>query len=160
MNFLFIDAIAWLCDGDGVFVGRSASPASYEALLGALGVAEDHPLRELLDRLGTRGFIFGYGWANGDGVHGWLDGEECGQLAEYLWPLDLPRYPATPENLETWQPGRQRDSEHDWDKLVLAYIRAMAEYAAGKDFGIVWMNDVSLDVRDREGPFRQWMKTH
>jgi hypothetical protein len=158
LNYLFEDAMAWLCEGKGTFLGRSASPAAYEEALGRLGVLEDSLLRELLDRLGTRGFIFGYGWANGDGVHGWLNTEECRKLAEQLWQLVLPEYPANPENLWVWQP-LNKQSEYDWDELVLAYIRTMAETAAEEELGIVWMNDVLTETRDQYGIFREWLQS-
>lgn len=157
LNHLFENAVAWLCEARGVFVGRSKSPATYEKTLSQFGVPEDDALRELLDRLGTRGFIFGYGWANGDGVHGWLTNEECNQLAEQLWQLDLPKYPANLENMEVWQPLNKKASSYDWDELVLAYIRAMAEHAAQNKLGIVWMNDVPTKTRDEYGIFREWL---
>lgn len=157
LNHLFENAVAWLCEAKGVFVGRSKSPATYEKTLSKLGVPEDDALRELLDRLGTRGFIFGYGWANGDGVHGWLTKEECKKLAEQLWRLDLPKYAANPENMEVWQPLNKKASSYDWDELVLAYIRAMAEHAVQNKLGIVWMNDVPTKTRDEYGIFREWL---
>jgi hypothetical protein len=160
LNYLFGDTMAWLSEGVGVFVGRTTSPATYEEELTKLGVPEDSLLRELLDRLGTRGFIFGYGWANGDGVHGWLNPQECDELAQQLWQLELPEYSATPANLERWQPLNKSRSEQDWDRLVLAYIRAMAEYAAKIEQGIVWMNDVPMETREKYGPFREWLHSH
>jgi hypothetical protein len=42
---------------------------------------DDTPTRVLLRRLGRRGFVVGYGFSNGDGIHGWLSADETSELA-------------------------------------------------------------------------------
>jgi hypothetical protein len=162
---LFQLAVSWICcKGPGVFVGRNATPGRYQETLKELYVPQDDPLRELLDRLGTRGFIIGYGWTDGDGVHGWLDPKECRELAVALWTLNLPAYPVTPENLARYTPLKARRTswidEYGWDRIVLAYVRAMAERAAEQGYGLLWANDLPTDAQRTFGAFSQWQATH
>jgi len=69
-------AVAVRCLGEGQFVGRSQTPFRFQQVLAYLGVAGDSVIHTLLERLGRRGFVVGYGFANGDGLHGWLTPEE------------------------------------------------------------------------------------
>jgi hypothetical protein len=97
----------------------------------------------LLARLGTRGFVVGYGFANSDGVHGWLTPEEAGRLAGLLRPLRLPDLEPSFEAMERTRTGGGYAAQGwEFDELSLSFVRAVASLAAGQGKGILWGNDV------------------
>lgn len=136
------------------FMGRRSSTHNFRELLDDWKVPRNARVRELLDRLGSRGFYIGYQFSGaGEGVHGWLTSEECLSLAIELRKLDIPKYEATKDELIKMCPQgvefkklyqradyKFEDRERQWRVLTLAYLCAFAEYAAFSNMGIIWIN--------------------
>jgi hypothetical protein len=101
LNSLIEAAIVSRCLKDretkSLFVGRTMSAADYAQLLDSFRVPSNHPVRELLKKLSTRGFVIGYRWGDSEGIHGWLDVNETRQLFSELRELPLPEYEPTLE---------------------------------------------------------------
>jgi len=136
------------------FMGRRASTNNFRELLDDWNVPQNASVRDLLDRLGSRGFIIGYQFmGSGEGIHGWLTTEECLSLATELRKLDIPKFEATKDELKKMRPlgvefkKLYREAEYkfevrerQWRVLTLAYLCAFAEYAALTNMGLIWIN--------------------
>ena len=136
------------------FMGRTASTNNFRELLDDWNVPLNASVRDILDRLGSRGFFIGYEFmGSGEGIHGWLTTDECLSLAIELRKLDIPKFKATKDELIKMCPlGAEfkklyRQTEYkfevrqrQWRVLTLAYLCAFAEYAALSNMGIVWIN--------------------
>jgi hypothetical protein len=157
---LFTACVIDQCLGPGQFVGRTVSPEWYDDSLAAAGIGPTHPAADLLRRLGTRGYVVGYAFANSDGVHGWLTRDEARDLHTHLTGLDLPRFPASFEVMEGF---RQRHpngllsyvppAPYTFKQLSLAFVRAVAELAVAENKGVLWGNDLPSywkEDRDRQ----------
>lgn len=145
--YVLVESI--LCENyRNIFLRKRYSVHAYENLLAENDIAEDDQLRALLDRLGQRGIYIGNGVSEWSGVHGWLNSEECTQLAEELWCIDLPYFESTPEHLQSKRPNQkmlmdvsgETEREKMWHQMTLAYLRAFAEIAGNTGKGIVWMS--------------------
>jgi hypothetical protein len=88
---LFEHAVARHClsQDEGQFVGRSVNSGYYRDLLDRYTARQSDAIRRLLHALGTRGRVTAYGFANSDGIHGWLDPIETRALHTALGALDL-----------------------------------------------------------------------
>jgi hypothetical protein len=146
LNFVLERAVARLCLGASQFVGRTVSAAEfYSDLLTELGVAGADPTRVLLRRLGRRGFVVGYGFSNGDGIHGWLWADETSELVRRLSDLDLPRYEPTFAAMEAFRPRKPGPYECpgvSFKALSLSFVRTVAVIAQAERRGVLWGNDL------------------
>jgi len=144
-NEALADAIAARCLGEGQFVGRSRTALDYRAILVSLGVDERAAVYDLLEKLGQRGFVVGYLFSNGDGVHGWLTPDETRQALAQLDALPLPRYEATlaaaHEQLRQSQQSTEQSSSA-WEALSLSFVRTVAAIAVSQGRGLLWGNDL------------------
>lgn len=144
-NEALADAIAARCLGEGQFVGRSRTALDYRTILVSLGVDEHTEVYELLEKLGRRGFVVGYLFSNGDGVHGWLTPNETRQAFGQLDALPLPRYEATLAAAhEQWRQFQQSTDQPNsaWAALSLSFVRTVAAIAVSQKQGILWGNDL------------------
>jgi hypothetical protein len=138
--------VVQLCLGASQFVGRSVNAAAfYNDLLTGLGVAAADPTRLLLQRLGRRGFVVGYGFSSGDGIHGWLSAAETNELARRLGDLELPRYEPTFAAMEAFR--RQKSGFYEcagfsFEALSLSFVRTVAVIAQAERRGVLWGNDL------------------
>ena len=122
---------------------------------------ETEDLKPFLYKLGSRGKLIGYGWANSDGVHGWLTPNETQEFVDVLSKIDLPSYNPTLENLQKFMDaihyindlGFERRPHRDtvkmvrttkWDTLALSFIRTMGKIALREKQGLLWGNDISF----------------
>ncbi len=142
-----------LCLDRGMFIGRSVNFSwMLEVLSERFGIADDHPINQLFFKLGKRGLVVGFGWANSDGIHGWLTPMETRELAEQLEPLALPRYEPTIERMvqlhqetlrPTGGPDEQIKLQRDWERLSLSFVRTVATIAVKDNKGMLWGNDIA-----------------
>jgi hypothetical protein len=147
LNYFFVGCVGRRCLGQSQFVGRSMSALHYGEILSKLGVAEKSSIRELLSLLGTRGFVVGYRFSNGDGIHGWLNPAETQTLATELNTLDLPRYKTSFEAMANF--SSQGNYDHPgipFTHLSLSFIRTVALLAVQQQKGILWGNDIAGQV--------------
>ncbi len=146
LNAVLERAVAQLCLGASQFVGRTVNAAeSYNNLLTELGVPAASPTRILLQRLGRRGFVVGYGFSNGDGIHGWLSADETSELARRLGDLELPRYEPTFAAMEAFRsrkPGLYERPGVSFKALSLSFVRTVAVIAQAARRGVLWGNDL------------------
>ena len=144
------------CLGESQFLGRSVNVAFYRDLLHPTIFDQRHPLTPLLEALGRRGRVIGYLFSNSDGIHGWLDPAETGELAKRLSRLHLPQYDATFDAMKTFRhrlEGPYGGTSYEppptfsFEQLSLSYVRTVATIAAQRQRGILWGNDLrsSLD---------------
>ncbi len=147
-NEALADAVAARCLGGNQFVGRSHTAFDYRTLLASLGVDDHDVVHDLLEKLGRRGFVVGYLFSNGDGMHGWLNPDETQQLLARLDALPLPRYEATlAATDEQWRQFQEQHasmarSDSAWDALSLSFVRTVAVIAVGLRQGLLWGNDM------------------
>ncbi len=151
-NVALVDVVGMSCLEEHQFVGRSRTAFRYQAFLEPAGVAECDPIYDLLERLGRRGFVVGYLFSDGDGMHGWLTPAETQALLSRLDALALPRYEPTvaamtaqysqfgKRHAQEGLPGAQLDAA--WEALSLSFVRTLAAIAAGKEQGLLWGNDM------------------
>ncbi len=151
-NVALVDAVGMSCLGEHQFVGRSRTAFRYQEFLDRAGVAEDDTVHDLLERLGRRGFVVGYLFSDGDGMHGWLTPAETQALLSRLDALALPRYEPTVAAMtaQYGQFGKRQAREGlsgaqldaAWEALSLSFVRTVAAIAAGKEQGLLWGNDM------------------
>jgi hypothetical protein len=153
-------AVAVRCLGPGQFVGRSQSAGHFQEYLREVGVAEQDELHGLLEKLALRGFVVGYGFANGDGIHGWLTPDETVELNTRLERLPLPRYAATFEVMQerfrqdqeryprqppfSFTPEDLAKADLEWLALGLSFVRTVAAIAMQSGRGVLWANDLTV----------------
>ncbi len=140
-NTLFRCAVEQ-CLGESVVVGRAVSIVQYRQQLHLFGLGDRHPLSELLQRLGQRGAVLGYGWGGSLGIHGWLTPDETATLADLLDTLPLPEHArSSPAMLPALDAFAQSDAPDDafWP-LGLALVRTTARLAAESGQGLLWRN--------------------
>ncbi len=162
-------AIAVRCLGPGQFVGRSQSAFRYQLFLEHLGIAGSDPLHDLLECLGLRGLVVGYGFANSIGIHGWLTPSETEDLRGRLAQLPLPQYEATfaameglyrhflkegahPPSGSAPSPAGLKAVEWQWEALSLSFVRTVATMASVIGQGVLWGNDVTAFRSDAAEP--------
>ena len=153
---LFEGAIAIRCLGMGQFVGRSIKPIWYWDFLRQHGLNEGDQLLKLLAHLGRRGFLFGHTWSGGsDGIQGWLDPQETGELAWLLEHLPLPKYETSFEAMGSFRRPHPIKQLHEkfgvsgyecqgfsFEALSLSFVRTVAVIASSTGQGILWGNDL------------------
>jgi hypothetical protein len=146
LNEVLERAVVQQCLGPSQFVGRTVNASQfYSEILTNLGVAATNHTRVLLERLGRRGFVVGYGFANSDGIHGWLYGDETIELARRLENLNLPRYEPTFAAMEAFRrqkPGPYEVPGISFETLSLSFVRTVAVIAQAEHRGILWGNDL------------------
>lgn len=146
VNWLFKIAVSIKCVGDSQFVGRSRTTADYLELLRDLGVKEDDRVVQLLAALGKRGFLISYQFGSGfEGINGWLDPSETGELAKRLDMLSLPRYEvsfAAMQQFRTGEWGAYECPDFSSEALSLSFVRTTATIAAREHRGLLWGNGV------------------
>jgi len=117
----------------------------YGGTLSLLGVPATDDTRLLLDHLGRRGFVVGYAFSNGDGIHGWLSAEETSELVRRLRDLALPCYEPTLAAMEAFRPQKPGPYECagvTFEALSLSFVRTIASIAEERQQGILWGNDL------------------
>ncbi|HEY8459687.1 MAG TPA: hypothetical protein VIM99_04860 [Blastocatellia bacterium] len=154
-NWIFKMAVSIKCLGASQFIGRSRYVTDYWPMLSDWGVRLDDPLWKLLTLLGKRGFVVGYQWlSSNDGINGWLDFQETYELAELLYNLPLPVYPASFEAMKEFLKPHPllyekfgfmvyEHPDFSFEALSLSFIRTVAEIAVAEGKGILWGNNVS-----------------
>lgn len=146
LSVLLERAVARLCLGSSQFVGRTVNAAEYyNDLLTGFGVSAVDPTRVLLQRLGRRGFVVGYAFSNGDGIHGWLSADETAELARRLGDLELPRYEPTFTAMEAFRPLKPGPYEcpgFSFEALSLSFVRTVAVIAQAGRRAVLWGNDL------------------
>ncbi len=191
VNRLVEAAIVLRCLHDprsqSLFIGRTMNASDYVKVLDRLGIPSNQPVRELLKKLATRGFVIGYRWGYSEGIHGWLDATETRQLLADLGGLPLPDYEPTLEAAQYMLRVSQQESEafrqdqestnrlifygkmgssvrfgsyapedkyradeleRKWLLLSLSFVKTMTAIAERQSMGILWGNDLTLEVRD------------
>jgi hypothetical protein len=153
VSALFEVAVCLRCLGPGKFVGRSYTPRHHLRVLERLGVP-DQRVRDLLEALALRATALRrVGWS--EGIHGWLTAGETAELALHLDELPLPRYEASFERMrivhEEFSYGPDHAAGHRrWEELSLSFLRTAAFVAADQDRGILWANDVCVELTQRD----------
>jgi hypothetical protein len=146
VNWLFEKAVEIKCLGPGQFVGRSATVSYYSNVLSQLGVKENDRTVDLLAALGKRGYLIGYKFGFGfEGINGWLEPAETGELARRLETLPLPRYEisfAAMEQFRMLDWGSYKCEGFSFEALTLSFVRTVATIASGERRGLLWGNDV------------------
>ncbi|MFD3164497.1 hypothetical protein [Herpetosiphon sp. NSE202] len=148
LMLLFAEVVDLLCLGPSMFVGRTVTMRFYQAWLEQQGMEPAHPAYQLLNRLGQRGWVIGYGWGgSAEGIHGWLDPAETARLAYHLSKLELP---AIKPSLEAMQQALKTFWNQDlraeyfpnvaFEALGLAFIRNLALLAMQQQRGLIWVN--------------------
>jgi len=148
LNILFEGSVMSRCCGNGQFVGRTFNTSLYGDILSTFDIRSDNKIVSLLDKLGGRGYVVGYQWANTDGIHGWLDSQEAYLLAEELYSLPLPIFPESFEAMEAFRfldrlGGAFYEAPHGYEfkHLSLAYVRTLCAIASKTSMGVLWGND-------------------
>jgi hypothetical protein len=156
---LFRMCVSDTCLDQGQFLGNCMDFYGYWELLDKLGVPPESPVRTLLERLGRRGFLFGFQCPHStDGIHGWLNAEEARQLSDGLFALDLPMYECSFIGMDAFQDYRDimsKDSvkrnvfgvsyehpDYSFHELSLSFIRTVCLLAAREGKGVLWGNDI------------------
>ncbi len=132
------------CLGRCLFVGRSFVPSRYrDSTMG-----HSPAVRELLERLGQRGWVVGYSFSN-SGIQGWLDRGETHALSEALRQLDLPRIGADLDAIDTLRHPLPAGGfayvppeGYTFEQLSLGFIRLVSTIAAQEERGVLWGNDL------------------
>ena len=154
--WLYEAAVSMKCLGSSQFVGRSMVVTRYWQSLSDMGVTRKDPLVDLLVHLGKRGFVIGYQWGFGyEGINGWLDPQETGELAHRLGELPLPEYDPSFDAMKRFNKPNpvaelyERFGSTDYvcpgfslEALSLSFVRTVATIAATQNKGILWGNDV------------------
>lgn len=149
LHTLFIRAVSARCLGEGQYLGRSTTVWLFIDMLEEEGHLNDR-LRGLLSCLGLRGYVMGYGWANSDGVQGWLTPQETRELMQLLTAVPLPHYEATFARMRSFlrtNDDGSRTYQHPQasrDELFLSFLRTIAALASQHDHGILWGHDLSV----------------
>ncbi|MFX1536242.1 MAG: hypothetical protein ACFFDI_18660 [Promethearchaeota archaeon] len=163
LHELFQVVIGNHCLSHSQFVGRTMNPFRFHDFFKQRDENETEDLKPFLYKLGSRGKLIGYGWANSDGIHGWLTPIETQEFVDVLSKIDLPSYNPTLKNLQKFMDAVHYINDINdfgyserrpypqtvkmvratmWDDLALSFIRTMGIIALRKKQGLLWGNDI------------------
>lgn len=147
------EAVQIHCLPRGQWVGRTMYLERYAPLLTTLGISEYDPLRELLAKLGSRGYAVGVDIGDLEGIHGWLMPDETVRLWKALDRFELPCYPASYEEMESILQAARADpnlSREEFRWISLSFVRTVSYLAMENGLGILWGNDLVTSELRRE----------
>ncbi|ABX05864.1 hypothetical protein Haur_3227 [Herpetosiphon aurantiacus DSM 785] len=148
LTLLLNEVVEQRCLGSSIFVGRTVTVRFHQAWLLQQGIEVEHPVNQLLDCLGQRGWVIGYGWAgSAEGIHGWLNPQETARLAYHLSKFELPSIQPTLEAMQQalrtfWNQDLREEYFPNvaFEALGLAFIRNLALLARQEQQGLLWRN--------------------
>lgn len=151
--FFFEEAVETRCLPRGQFVGRTMYSERYAPVLEALGISEEHSIRGLLSALGSRGYVIEVDGGDLEGIHGWLTPAETALFWKELDQLDLPRYPASYDEMRQILKKVQADRElyhEEFGRISLSFVRTVSCLATERGMGLLWGNDVLTSEERRK----------